>query len=170
MAAVVAGSVLAGLVVLGGVGWGAWQVLSHRRSGDPRASGGHGAALHIRSVTEARSGTCPSGGPGVGGTENDRPVCYRLGEGMTVHQVRDASAEYEKRVGGWQVNLRLNDADTRAFADLTRRYAGRRLAIVSGDRVISAPTVTQPIVGGALVITGDLTRDEAEKLARSLAG
>ena len=51
---------------------------------------------------------------------------------------------------------------------MTTRLQGRQLAIVVDDRVISAPTVQDPITGGAGEITGGFTERRAKDLATQL--
>jgi preprotein translocase subunit SecD len=51
------------------------------------------------------------------------------------------------------VYLLLSSDDGERFEQLTIEHDGRRLAIVDGDEVLMAPTVTEPIGGGQLLIT-----------------
>jgi beta-lactamase regulating signal transducer with metallopeptidase domain len=52
------------------------------------------------------------------------------------------------------------------FAEVTRTHVGRKIAIVIDGRVISAPVIAEPITGGKAQITGNFSREEAERLAR----
>lgn len=51
------------------------------------------------------------------------------------------------------VYLLLDREDGQAFERLTLEHDGRRLAIMTGDEVLMAPTVQEPIGGGQLLIT-----------------
>ncbi|MFI2433749.1 SecDF P1 head subdomain-containing protein [Streptomyces sp. NPDC018693] len=69
--------------------------------------------------------------------------------------------------------LSLQDDDAERFAALTERAAERtspmnQLAIVLGDRLISAPAVAGPITGGEVQIAGAFTEESAKSLAREL--
>ena len=56
------------------------------------------------------------------------------------------------------------------FGDVTARLVGRKLAMVLGDRVISAPVINDPIRGGrASIWLGGASPDRAERDARVLA-
>ena len=71
------------------------------------------------------------------------------------------------------VIVTLHRAGSVQFAEATKQYVGRKLAILFGDTVISAPTVFSEIAGGQLMITMGATsrqdsRSQAEYLANSL--
>ena len=63
------------------------------------------------------------------------------------------------------VSFRFDAAGARAFADTTRANVQRHLAILLDDRVISAPRINEPILGGAGIITGGFSVQEANDLA-----
>jgi SecD/SecF fusion protein len=66
------------------------------------------------------------------------------------------------------VSFKLNREGGREFADLTRRSVGRALAIVLDGRLVSAPTIREPITGGEGIIEGDFTVQQAHDLASVL--
>jgi preprotein translocase subunit SecD len=51
------------------------------------------------------------------------------------------------------------------FGEVTRANVGRSLAIVLDGKVISAPRIREPILGGSGVITGNFTTQQAQDLA-----
>jgi hypothetical protein len=55
-----------------------------------------------------------------------------------------------------------------AFTDVTRRYLGRKLAVVFNGVIYTVAKVTAPISNGQVVIDGDFSQQEAEELAGSL--
>jgi SecD/SecF fusion protein len=63
------------------------------------------------------------------------------------------------------VTFRFNATGARKFAMFTRDNVGRPFAIVAGGRVVSAPVIREPILGGQGQISGNLTFPEAEQLA-----
>lgn len=69
---------------------------------------------------------------------------------------------------GPSVSLTFDERGARAFGELTADNVGRRIAIVLDGRVISAPTVNEPIYGGDAQITGQFTDQEARDLALML--
>ncbi len=63
------------------------------------------------------------------------------------------------------ISFELTSDGTQLFADLTRNNQGRQMAIVIDDKIRSAPTINQPILGGRAQISGDFTDQEAKDLA-----
>ena len=63
------------------------------------------------------------------------------------------------------VSFKFNAQGAHRFADITRENVGHRFAAVLDDKVITSPTIIQPILGGQGVITGTFTMEEANNLA-----
>jgi protein-export membrane protein SecD len=76
-----------------------------------------------------------------------------------------AAAGFHPANGSPIVNFRLDAAGARALSQLTTTHAGERIAIVLDGVVLSAPTVAEPITGGAAYIDGGFTTDSAQALA-----
>ena len=77
----------------------------------------------------------------------------------------DAQPNTDSRSGEWIVNFTFDSLGARQFGDLTRENVGRNLAIVLDNRVISAPTIREPITGGRGQISGSFTAASASDLA-----
>ena len=77
----------------------------------------------------------------------------------------DAQPGTDSRTGEWVVYFRFNSAGARRFANATRDNVGRPFAIVLDNRVISAPTIREPILGGSGQISGSFTAQSANDLA-----
>jgi preprotein translocase subunit SecD len=63
------------------------------------------------------------------------------------------------------VSFRFDSIGARKFGDVTRDHVGALLAIVLDDKVISAPRIREPILGGSGVISGSFTTQTANELA-----
>ncbi len=63
------------------------------------------------------------------------------------------------------VSFRFNTAGGKRFGDVTKENVGRQLAIVLDEKVISAPVIREPILGGSGVISGQFTVQTAQDLA-----
>lgn len=63
------------------------------------------------------------------------------------------------------VDFTFNNRGGKQFADITRANVGRPFAIVLDDKVISAPVIRSPILGGSGQITGGFSVSEANQLA-----
>jgi preprotein translocase subunit SecD len=63
------------------------------------------------------------------------------------------------------VRFRFDSVGAKRFADATKENVGRLFAIVLDDKVISAPVIREPILGGSGVISGSFTVQGAQDLA-----
>ncbi len=77
--------------------------------------------------------------------------------------VVDAAAPY-----GVTINVKLNEEGRERFAAATKQSIGKKILIIVGARLMSAPVVQSEIPGGELQITGGFTYEEAKKLATAL--
>jgi preprotein translocase subunit SecD len=67
------------------------------------------------------------------------------------------------------VNIGFNTAGARRFGRTTQENVGKPFAIILDDRILSAPNINGPILGGAATISGGFTVETANQLAISLA-
>ena len=103
--------------------------------------------------------------PRSGGERLDQVIVKKKGEpGLTGSIVKQAMA-VPGNFGEPQINFQLNDSGAARFAELTREYRGRRLAIVLDGELYSAPNINEPIETGNGQITGDFSEAEARELA-----
>ena len=72
---------------------------------------------------------------------------------------------FDNQLNRTTVNLTLDRAGTKKFARVTTNNVGKRLAIILDNKIISAPVINEPIIGGNSVITGDFTFQSATDLA-----
>ncbi len=77
----------------------------------------------------------------------------------------NAQQGFDGRTGEPIVSFRFDTAGARRFADLSRQNVGRRFAIVLDNKVISAPVIREPILGGSGQISGNFTVQSANDLA-----
>lgn len=63
------------------------------------------------------------------------------------------------------VSFELDSVGGKKFAEITRANIGKPFAIVLDNKVLSAPRIREPIVGGSGVISGNFTLNEARDLA-----
>lgn len=63
------------------------------------------------------------------------------------------------------VSFRFDTLGGRQFGDVTQENAGRYLAIVLDGKVISAPVIREPILGGSGVISGSFTVQQVNDLS-----
>jgi len=77
----------------------------------------------------------------------------------------DAQPSFDQRTNEPIVTFRFNSSGARRFGDVTSENVGRPFAIVLDGKVISAPVIQEPILGGTGQISGDFNVEEANNLA-----
>lgn len=77
--------------------------------------------------------------------------------------LEDARASFSQ--GQPVVSFRFNSLGAKKFGDVTKVHVGEPFAIVLDEKVISAPVIREPILGGSGQISGSFTTEEANDLA-----
>jgi SecD/SecF fusion protein len=80
-------------------------------------------------------------------------------------RLTDASQQFDQQSGQTVVGFRFDTVGAREFGDATKDNVGRRFAIVLDNKVIEAPVIETPILGGQGQITGGFTVQSANDLA-----
>lgn len=127
--------------------------------------------VKIYPVTQEIPGQqCPPGIQGTVGQSRSGPICYQVTTGITIKRVNDLHVERADSGGGYAVSLSLIPADGKALTRLTRASSGRPYALTVRDQVVAAPRVDAPITKGHIVISGNLTRQDADTIVNRLKG
>lgn len=84
-------------------------------------------------------------------------------------EVATASQAFDANTNEPVVSFRFTTAAGKKFADFTRANVGNPFAIVLDGRVLSAPRVNEPIMGGSGQITGNYTVDSAQRFATQIS-
>ena len=77
----------------------------------------------------------------------------------------DAQPRMDNQSNQTVVTFNLDRVGSKKFAKATSSGVGKRLAIILDGKIISAPNIREPIVGGSGQITGDFTFQTATDLA-----
>jgi preprotein translocase subunit SecD len=77
----------------------------------------------------------------------------------------DAQPGFDQRSNEPVVNFRFNSAGARKFAEATQQNVGKPFAIILDNKVISAPVIREPILGGSGQISGGFTVQQANDLS-----
>jgi preprotein translocase subunit SecD len=80
----------------------------------------------------------------------------------------DARQDFESQGGRPVVAIRFNSAGGKKFAKATTENVDKPFAIILDGRVISAPNINEPILGGQSQISGGFTVESANELAVQL--
>ena len=135
---------------------------------------GRTATLEVRMVADdpallqqAEAGTVPAGYELLPTAEGGQLLVSKQVE-FTGDNINDAQAGFthDNRPS---VNLKLDNAGTSIFADLTRNNVGRSTAMILIDQgkaeIVTAPTINEPIPGGNVQISGSMNVAEANDTA-----
>jgi preprotein translocase subunit SecD len=77
----------------------------------------------------------------------------------------DAQPGFDQRTSEPIVQFRFNSSGARKFAEATQANVGKPFAIVLDNKVVSAPVIREPILGGSGQISGNFTVQQANDLA-----
>jgi preprotein translocase subunit SecD len=83
-------------------------------------------------------------------------------------QLVDAKQTFDQD-GRAVVSISFNTAGARRFGRVTQENVNKPFAIILDDKVLSAPNINEPILGGQAQISGQFTVETANQLAVSLA-
>jgi SecD/SecF fusion protein len=98
------------------------------------------------------------------GARSERYVVKRKVE-VAGDNLVDAQAGYDQRGGIPVVNFRFDTVGGKRFAEITQQAVGQPFAIVLDNKVLSAPVIREPILGGSGQISGNFTTASANDLA-----
>jgi protein-export membrane protein SecD len=95
------------------------------------------------------------------------PIPYVLKEQVLVsgQNLVDAQPGFDSRTGEPVVTFRFDAAGAKRFGKVTQENVGLPFAIVLDNKVISAPVIREPILGGTGQISGNFTVQRANDLA-----
>ena len=96
---------------------------------------------------------------------NDNPIMYLVRKKVEVSGENLVDAQGTFQDNQPVVSFRFDNLGARKFGNITRRNVGRPFAIVLDGKVISAPVIREPILGGSGVISGNFTVQSANDLA-----
>jgi preprotein translocase subunit SecD len=122
-------------------------------------------------VEDARRGRLPPGDEILPGVEEGR-ARGSSGAGSYVVRKRimvggdtltDAQATFQNNEP--VVSFKFDSVGAKKFGDATRENVGKPFAIVLDNKVISAPVIREPILGGSGIISGSFTVQSASDLA-----
>ena len=83
-------------------------------------------------------------------------------------RLTDARAGFDQRTSEPIVSFRFDSVGARQFAEITRNNVGRPFAIVLDGKVLSAPVIREPILGGSGQISGSFTIEDTAVLSALL--
>jgi protein-export membrane protein SecD len=100
-------------------------------------------------------------------SDGEPPIPYVLKDQVLVsgENLVDAQPGFDQRTGEPVVTFRFDQAGAKRFGRVTQENVGLPFAIVLDNKVISAPVIREPILGGSGQISGNFTVQKANDLA-----
>jgi preprotein translocase subunit SecD len=96
---------------------------------------------------------------------NEPTIAVKRRALVTGDMLQDARFAFNSQSGRPVVTFRFNSQGARRFGTATQQGVGKRFAIVLDNKVISAPVINEPILGGSGEISGNFTESTANDLA-----
>jgi SecD/SecF fusion protein len=117
-------------------------------------------------VQDAIQGRPPAGSTVMDSTDNP-PVPYLIENRVIVsgENLVDAQATFDQRTNEPVVSFRFDAKGAQRFGQATQQNVGRLFAIILDNKVISAPQIREPILGGSGQISGNFNVQSANDLA-----
>jgi len=112
---------------------------------------------------DVAQGRAPPGSQVLPNAEGGGAIAVKRRAIITGDQLIDSQPSYQDGVP--VVSFRFDTAGGKRFARATTENVGKPFAIVLDDRVISAPNINEPILGGSGIIQGSFTTESANELA-----
>jgi len=122
------------------------------------------------SVEAAMAGRIPPGSrlmPSDEASANGQPQMYLIKKRVMVSgdTLVDSQPSYDSRTNEPVVTFRFDSAGAKRFGRATSKNVGKLFAIILDGKVISAPVIREPILGGSGQISGSFTVQTAQDLA-----
>jgi hypothetical protein len=89
------------------------------------------------------------------------PVC-------TAADFKKVALDFDAYSGKPVIQIQLSAAGTEKFAVASKAYIGKKIAVITAGRLLSAPVVNGEITGGRLTIAGNFTQAEANDIVAKI--
>jgi preprotein translocase subunit SecD len=117
---------------------------------------------------EALKGAPPPGSEILYHFKSNEPYLVLKEIAMEGDDIIDVSPGFDQRTDEPIATFRFNGLGARRFAHITEENIGKPFAVVADDKVLSAPVIREPIRGGSGQIAGNLTLEDANRVAMLL--
>jgi len=83
-------------------------------------------------------------------------------------EVARVEAGLDQLTGQPIITVELSPNSRVAFADFTKARVGERIVVRLGSDLLTDPIIREPIAGGVLAISGELTEESAAEMAQRI--
>ena len=102
---------------------------------------------------------------GRGASAQEVPIAVKERVIISGDMLNNAQGAFDGQTSLPVITFKFNTVGARRFADITRANVGKRFAAVLDGKVITAPNINEPILGGSGQISGNFTIEEANETA-----
>ena len=115
--------------------------------------------------------------PAIAPTES-APIVMAFGRGtererkfeICADRIKSTEIHFDGNHGRMSLSVVFVEDAQKELGELTARSVGRQVPIIFEGEVVTSPIVQEPILGGAIMITGIDTVAELERLERAARG
>jgi preprotein translocase subunit SecD len=117
---------------------------------------------------DVQQGRAPAGSQVLPMADGSSMIAVKRRVMVSGEQIAKASQGYDQD-NRPDIEITFNTAGAKRFGRTTQENVGKPFAIILDDKVLSAPNINEPILGGRAQISGNFTVQSANDLAVSLA-
>jgi preprotein translocase subunit SecD len=117
---------------------------------------------------QVQQGRAPAGSEVLPMADGSGAIAVKRRVMVSGDQLTDARQSFDQD-GRPVVSITFNSTGARRFGRVTQENVNKPFAIILDDKVLSAPNINEPILGGQAQISGGFTVESANELAISLA-
>jgi preprotein translocase subunit SecD len=119
--------------------------------------------------TQVAQGRAPAGSQVLPMADGSGSIAVQRRAMVSGENVTQAQQGFDDQTGEPLVNIRFDTAGARRFGRATTENVGKPFAIILDNKVLSAPSINEPILGGSARISGSFTVETANELAVALS-
>lgn len=125
-------------------------------------------SFHMVDQTVDPNGVAPRGVDILVGANDPAKYAVETRVAISGERLADAKAGFNQQTNEPIVSFSFDAQGARQFAEITRDNVGKPFAIVLDGKVLTAPVIREPILGGQGQISGNFTAQEATVLSALL--
>jgi SecD/SecF fusion protein len=125
-------------------------------------------SFHMLDSSVDPNGVAPRGVTILPGANDGNKYAIEDRVAISGDRLADAKAGFDQRTNEPIVSFTFDTTGARQFGEITKANVGRPFAIVLDGKVLTAPVIREPILGGQGQISGNFTPQEATVLSALL--
>jgi preprotein translocase subunit SecD len=118
---------------------------------------------------QVAQGRAPAGSQVLPMADGSGAIAVQRRAMVSGENVAQATQAFDQQSGAPVVTIRFDTAGARRFGRATTENVNKPFAIILDNKVLSAPNINEPILGGTAQISGGFTVESASELAIALS-